>query len=233
MSHWLKNFEDESYPTDAWELMSTRLTPERRQRMEHTAAQRTKFLRLVLQDVADPHNVGACLRSAEAFGILCCDLVNTYEPFGTASTVSRGADQWLELRRFKAIDSYATAIKARGYRLAAAYPAGTAIAVDELPLDQPLAIVFGNERKGLDPNWETHVDFRFTIPMFGMVESFNISVSAALTLQTLNSRARSTLPWGKYLIDAATQKYLLDQWVCRHSRNPTQELAHLRDQRSG
>ncbi|MCX6129162.1 MAG: RNA methyltransferase [Proteobacteria bacterium] len=233
MSLWLKSFQDETYPSDAWELMSTRITAQRRQRMLQTAARRTKYLRLVLQDIADPHNVGACLRSAEAFGVLCCDLVNTYEPFGTASTVSRGADQWLELRRFNDIALYIEAVRSRGYRIAAAYPGGPSIGLEELPLDQPLAIVFGNERRGLDPAWEAHVDYRFTIPMVGMVESFNISVSTALTLQSLNTRARTAVPWNKYLIDPETQKRLLDQWVCRHSRDPEKELAYLREQRSG
>ncbi|WP_141735603.1 TrmH family RNA methyltransferase [Oligoflexus tunisiensis] len=233
MSVWRNNFEDVHYPNDAWELLSPRLSPLRRERMQRVASQRTRHLRLVLQDVFDPHNVGACLRSAEAFGILCCDQVNLYQKFGKISTVSRGADQWLEVRRFTDLGLYLKGLRERGFKVAAAYPAGTSMPLAELPLDEPLAVVFGNEREGLHKAWQDHVDYRFTIPMYGMVESFNISVSAALTLHSLTERGRVELPQDKFLLDAAAQKRLLDQWICRHSHNPDDELARLREQSSG
>jgi len=233
MSVWRNNFDDILYPADAWELMSPRLSPSRRERMLHVASQRTRHLRLVLQDVFDPHNVGACLRSAEAFGILCCDQVNLYQKFGKISTVSRGADQWLEVRRFNDLEFYTKGLRDRGFKVAAAYPAGTAIELSALPLHEPLAVVFGNEREGLHQAWHEHVDYRFTIPMHGMVESFNVSVSAALTLHSLSERCRKELPPEQFLLDATAQKRLLDQWICRHSHNLDDELARLRDQSSG
>ncbi|HYX31935.1 MAG TPA: RNA methyltransferase [Oligoflexus sp.] len=233
MSVWRNNFEDVLYPADAWELLSPRLSPTRRERMLHVASQRTRHLRLVLQDVFDPHNVGACLRSAEAFGILCCDQVNLYQKFGKISTVSRGADQWLEVRRFTDLDLYVKGLREKGFKVAAAYPAGTAMTLAALPLDEPLAVVFGNEREGLHQAWHEHVDYRFTIPMYGMVESFNVSVSVALTLHSLSERCRAELPQDKILLDAAAQKRLLDQWICRHSHNPDDELTRLRDLSSG
>jgi tRNA (guanosine-2'-O-)-methyltransferase len=234
MSVWRNNFDEVHYPSDAWELLSPRLSPVRRERMQHVASQRTRHLRLVLQDVFDPHNVGACLRSAEAFGVLCCDQVNLYQKFGKISTVSRGADQWLEVRRFTDLDLYIQGLRANGFRIAAAYPpGGTTMPLEALPLDAPLAVVFGNEREGLHKAWQDQVDYRFTIPMYGMVESFNISVSAALTLHTLTERCRTELPAEKFLLDAAAQKRLLDQWICRHSHNPDDELTRLRDQSSG
>ena len=233
MSLWRNNFEELVYPPDAWELLSPKLSPLRRERMLSVAAQRTRHIRLVLQDVFDPHNIGACLRSAEAFGILCCDQVNLYQKFGKASTVGRGADQWLEVRRFTDFQLYTKALKDKGYKIAAAYPAGTAMSLEELPLDRPLAIVFGNEREGLHEAWQEHVDYRFTIPMYGMVESFNVSVSAALTLHSISDRCRKELPAERLLLDPIAQKRLLDQWICRHSHNPQEELSRLREQSSG
>jgi tRNA (guanosine-2'-O-)-methyltransferase len=231
MSVWRNNFEDALYPADAWELLSPRLSPTRRERMLHVASQRTRHVRLVLQDVFDPHNVGACLRSAEAFGILCCDQVNLYQKFGKISTVSRGADQWLEVRRFTDLELYTKGLREKGFKVA--YPAGTSMTLSALPLDKPLAVVFGNEREGLHKAWHEHVDYRFTIPMYGMVESFNVSVSVALTLHSLSERCRKELPQDEVLLDAAAQKRLLDQWICRHSHNFDDELTRLRDQSSG
>jgi tRNA (guanosine-2'-O-)-methyltransferase len=234
MSVGRNSFDEVHYPADAWELLSPRLSEARRERMLRVASQRTRHLRLVLQDVFDPHNVGACLRSAEAFGILCCDQVNLYQKFGKISTVSRGADQWLEVRRFTDLELYIQGLQERGFKVAAAYPpGGDTMPLAELPLDEPLAVVFGNEREGLHKAWQNRVDYRFTIPMYGMVESFNISVSAALTLHSLSERCRAELPAETFLLDAAAQKRLLDQWICRHSQRPEDELARLRDQSSG
>lgn len=228
MSYATNSFEEKSYPADAWDLLSPKLTEQRRQRMLRTATQRTRHVRMVLQDVFDPHNVGACMRSAEAFGILCADQINLYQKFGKASTVSRGAEQWLELRRFNDFHYYIEQIKARGFKFAAAYPSADCMPLEALPLDAPLAIVFGNEKRGLHKAWTEHVDYRFTIPMFGMVESFNISVSVALTLHSLSQRLRHDFPPEKILLSAEQRQSLLNQWICRHSHDPEPELQRLR-----
>ncbi len=230
MSVWRNSFDEIEYPADAWDLLSPKLSEFRQERMRHVASQRTRHIRLVLQDVYDPHNVGACFRSAEAFGVLACDQINLYQKFGKVSTVGRGADQWLEVRRFTDLQLYAEGIKAKGFKLAAAYPSATAMNLEDLPLDQPVAVVFGNEREGLHKAWHEHIDYGFTIPMYGMVESFNISVSVALSLHSLIIRSRKELPLDRLLLDADGQKRLLNQWICRHSHNLEQELTRLRHQ---
>jgi tRNA (guanosine-2'-O-)-methyltransferase len=196
--------------------------------MLDVALQRTRHLRLALQDVHDPHNVGACLRSADAFGIQNVDIITLTEKFPRPSSTSRGSRHWMDLHRFNDLTSYAQGIKARGFKIAAAYPAPDARALEALPLDQPLVLVFGNEQKGLHPDWQEHIDYRFTIPMYGMVESFNISVSVALTLHSLNTRGRRELPASLFHLTETERHDLLCRWACMQCEEPELELARKR-----
>ena len=229
MSKSFNSFEAELGPADAWELIGPRLSPARRARMLKAVSQKTAYIRLAMQDVMDPHNVGACLRSAEAFGLQHCDVIDVLQAaVPRKSTVSRGAQNWLDLHHFDSIETYVTGLKQRGYRLAAAYPQKKDWDIDALPITQPLALVFGNERAGLHHDWEKHVDYRFTIPMYGMVESFNISVSVALSLFSVQQRARVAVPPEQFLISEEEQAALLRRWVKRHSRAVASELERLR-----
>jgi len=217
------------YPDDAWALLSPQLTDARRLRMEQVARARTRHIRLVLQDIHQPHNVSAALRSAEAFGVLCTDVVTLREAF-RPSTVARGVHHWLELTRHRSVATCASALKAQGYRLATALPRPDALALDQLPLDQPLAVVFGNEHAGVDPAWDPHIDYRFTIPMVGMVESLNISVAAAVSLYQLTQRARMNLGEQKYYLNPVDLRRLLNRWICEQTPAWEETLKRLRPQ---
>ncbi len=227
MIFW-NRFEVDPGPSDAWDLLYSNFSPRRRERMQSVADHRTRHLRLALQDVHDPHNVGACLRSADAFGIHNIDIVTLSEKFPRPSSTSRGSRHWMDLHRFNDLATYAKGIKERGFKIAAAYPAPDALSLEDLPIDQPLVLAFGNEQKGLHPDWHEHIDYRFTIPMYGMVESFNISVSAALTLYSLNTRCRRELPPELYLLTEAQRKDLLCRWACMQCEEPELELARKR-----
>ncbi len=226
------NGEDPGIP-DAWELMQPRINAARRERMIEIAAARTAYIRLCLQDVHDPHNIGACLRSAEANGIQYCDYVNIYQKFAKISSTSgRGAHHWLDHSRFTDLGVYVRGLRERGYKIAAAYPPkGATHELDALPIDQPLVLAFGNEHQGLAAEWDEHVDYRFTIPMHGMTESYNVSVSAAIALYSLTQRCRREVPPERFLLPAEEQAALLNRWMRFHSRRLEVELEMLRARR--
>ena len=214
---------------DAWDLLSERLNESRRNRMMQIAQERTAYLRLCLQDVHDPHNVGACFRSAEASGVQYCDFVNLYQKFAkTSSTVAKGANHWLDISRFKDHKAYLEGLKNRGYKIAAAYPTDCAYELDTLPIDKPLVVALGNENAGLHDDWAEHVDYRFSIPMYGMTESFNVSVSAALILYSLTQRCRRLVPPEQFFLSEKDRQALLNRWMTRHSRALASELENLR-----
>lgn len=219
---------DGPYPADAWKLLSPSLTEQRRVKLERLAEARTRRVRLVMQDTHHPHNVSACLRSAEAFGVADVDLVCHREKF-KPSTVARGVAGWLRLWRHDSISEAALALKKAGFCLAAGVPPSPqSIPLDELPLDRPIALVFGNEKLGVDSAWNQHLDLRFTIPMYGMVESLNISVSAAIAMQALTARGRRELSPTEFFFDSSGKTALLNAWICRQVRSWEKQLEILR-----
>jgi len=172
---------------------------------------RTRRIKLVVQDVHDPHNVSACIRSADAFGIQDCDVVTLTKPF-KPSTVTRGVHKWLTLNAYDSVEKCATNLKTHGYKIVCAMPQETGVSLNDLdPTQNKLAIVFGNEKGGLDTAWQKSADQFFTIPMCGMVESLNISVSCAITLHSLRSKLElGSKPWE---LQPEEKKHLLSQWL--------------------
>ncbi len=201
----------DTFTDPAWLDLSHRLQPSRRERLLEVSAKRTEHIRLVVQDIHHPHNISACLRSAEAFGILHTDVVTMKESF-KPSTVARGVHHWLKIHRYDQPASCAQRLKKAGYILAGAYPSQDSTPLEELPVDRPIAVVFGNEHDGVHDSWLPHLDYNFTIPMVGFVESLNISVSCAVTLYELTRRAKQALG-DTYYLSGEARNALLGEWV--------------------
>jgi tRNA (guanosine-2'-O-)-methyltransferase len=204
------------------------LTEARRDRMRRAAAARTRRIRLVIQDVHQPHNVSACMRSADAFGVQDVDVVIMDARF-RPSTAAKGVHDWLTIRRHRQLAPCIESLKVGGYLLAAGVPSEAATPLYELPVDRPIAVVFGNEHAGIHPDWQPHIDLPFTIPMVGMVESLNISVSAAITLAHLTRAARAALSDDVYLLTEKEREALLCEWVCKQLRSYDERLRRLRE----
>lgn len=206
---------DKAIPSDVWDVLKTEITESRRSKIERAANERTNHVRLIVQDVHDPHNVSACMRSAEAMGIRKVDVVTLNEPFRT-TTVARGVKNWLEVSKFKTVKECADQVHKEGFLICAGMPAPDSVAIDELPIEKgkPLAILFGNEHAGVSPEWKEHVDIYFTIPMAGLVESMNISVSAAISLHHLTHKSRVELK-EEYLLNIDEKTDLLNNWAVR------------------
>jgi tRNA (guanosine-2'-O-)-methyltransferase len=215
------------YPQDAWELLSPQLTDKRRQRMIDTVSRRTNYIRLVVQDVHQPHNVSACIRSAEGFGIQNIDVVTLKTKFDT-STVARGVDNWVHINKHASVKQCVDTLHNQGYLVAAAFPYGDAISLDELPIDKPIALAFGNEHEGLSKEWLELSDVRFTIPMSGIVESLNIRVCAAISLYTTSQRALKQLSHERYFLNETQKNELLNEWICRQITSWEKQLVVLR-----
>ncbi len=220
---------DINYPKDAWELLSERFSEKRRLRMQEVAAKRTRHIKLVIQDVHQPHNVSACLRSADAFGVQEVDVVtlgNRFKP----TTPAKGVMGWLDIEKKLSVEDTVSDLKSRGYKIAAGFPAqDSQFKLEDLPIAEPVAIIFGNEHDGVDADFTPHIDYKFTIPMVGMVESLNISVSAALTLRELSHRAAKTIPKEKYLLSSSAQLDLLNKWTCKQVPKYEMELTRRRN----
>lgn len=220
---------DQNLFANAWALLHPFITEERRNRLQQVADNRSTHIRLVLENIRDPHNVSACLRSADAFGVLNIDIVSA-DGFKT-STVAKGADNWLNVTKYQEPGPCIANLKREGYKIASAYPPHEegATALAELPVDEPIAVVFGNEHAGVSSSWKNRVDYKFTIPMYGMVESLNISVSAAVTMQQLRKKIQNTR---EALLTEEEKTLLLNQWIVKQFKDPKLMLQKLMTQKS-
>jgi tRNA (guanosine-2'-O-)-methyltransferase len=181
--------------------LSDYLTAARRKRLVDVLSRRTRRLTVVLEDIRKSHNVSAVLRTCDAFGVQDVHVVEPREPFEAAAKIALGTQQWLTIHEYPAKGGAAECVRRLrddGYRIVATTPPGPrTVRFDELDLDTPLAIAFGNEKEGLTETVEAAADCFVTIPMDGFVESLNISVAAAVILQSLTTRLRLTdVPWG-------------------------------------
>ena len=150
-------------------------------------------LTVVLENLYDPHNGAAALRSSEAFGL--CEL-HTVDgatgAFQAAPDVSVGTQKWIDLHSHASAGECAAELRSRGFVLCATVP-GAAMELEEIPVDRPLALWFGNEREGLREEAQELCDHRVSIEMQGFCQSFNLSVSVAIFVHRLAAKRRLAL----------------------------------------
>lgn len=173
------------------------ITEDRWQRINEVLEQRTRFLSVVLEDLYQPHNASAVLRSCDCFGIQDVHIIENENKFSPAKGVTIGSDQWISLHKHKDAGGGTEntrqcyrQLRDEGYRLIATTPHEDDVTIDEIPLNQKTALVFGSELTGLSDYALEEADGYARIPMVGFSESFNISVSAALCLYELSTRLR-------------------------------------------
>lgn len=208
-----------SNATPALDDLCQQLRPERCQKMQRVSGLRTEHIRLVIQDIFHPHNVSACLRSAEAFGIHNVHIVNQTGELNKPNHTGKGVDRWLNIHNHMDVDSVVSELHRKNYRIAAAMPSPTnCVSLEELPLDKPIAVIFGNEHEGISDTFAPHIDYYFTIPMVGMVESLNVSVCAAITMQHLAQRAKKLIGDASFYLSETEKHSLVNTWVSDHSR---------------
>ena len=171
-------------------------TENRWQTINTVLEKRTRYLTVVLEDIYQPHNASAVLRSCDCFGVQDVHIVENKNEFDPNKGVTIGADKWIDLQSYNQPDQNNTAacfekLKGKGYQIIATTPHEDEVNIDEVPLDQKTALLFGAELTGLSDYALEHADGYAKIPMVGFSESFNISVSAALCLYELSRRLRS------------------------------------------
>lgn len=170
--------------------LAPRLTRERRERIEAVLRSRVGSLQVAIEATQDPHNAAAVLRTAEALGVGCVHVIAAKAEL--PRRITRGSSYWAETREYADWDSFLAALPA-GMRLAGACVDARTVELAAVPVDRPLCIVFGSEQVGLSAGARAVCGLQFRIPMFGMVESLNLSVAAGIAMQALLERRRAVL----------------------------------------
>jgi len=169
------------------------VTESRMAKIEQVIEGRLSGIACVCENFEKAHNAAAILRTCEALGILNVYIIEEDFPFSPAKGVTQGAEKWLFLHRYRRAERALSAIRERGYRVYAAVPGEGSVTVDELPANEPLALVFGNEATGVSEKTRAMCDGAFSIPMWGFSQSLNVSVAAAISLYTCAQARRRVL----------------------------------------
>jgi len=161
------------------------MTEKRLKKFQFVVSKRQKFLTLVLENIHDPHNISAILRSADAVGIDKIFLVYNTNKFPKISRVSSAsAKKWITLERFNNVQDCFNQLKKLKYNIYSTHisESGDNKSLYEIDLTKNSAIVLGNEHLGVTDEVKKYADGNLIIPMYGMIQSLNVSVSAAVCL---------------------------------------------------
>lgn len=198
--------------------LPTDITPERYEKMQKVAAARQRGV-VVIEDVTDPHNAEAVVRTADAFGFQSVYLIfenqPAFDPRNTGKFSSSSANKWVDFHLYRSTTACLTHLKAQGYTLIATALTASAENIFTTDLTTPrIALLFGNEYTGLSPTALALADRTLTIPMRGMVKSLNLSVTAAICLYEI-TRQRHPLDPAPYTLTPDEQATLSEDFLRR------------------
>ena len=184
---------------------------------------RTRYISVVLEDIYKSHNASAVLRTCDAFGVQDVHIIESKNQFELSTNVTIGSDKWLSIKKYN--ESRHNTVKTfnrlreQGYRIVATTPHFKSSSLQEFDLGKAkVALVFGSELKGLSEEALNNADEYLYIPMVGFSESLNVSVSAAVILNTLSSKLRqSDVNWK---LTKEEQLELLEGWLLKTLKQP-------------
>jgi len=158
-------------------------TERRLNRLVQVLRHRQPDMTIVMENIHDPHNVSAVMRSCDAAGVMEVQLIYTDKDFpyiGKKSSAS--AKKWVELRQFKNVKDCYKKLHEEGFMIFATRLEEKAKSLYEIDMTKKIAIVVGNEHKGVSSEAARLADGILQIPMFGMIQSLNVSVATAVIL---------------------------------------------------
>ncbi len=197
------------------DYMMTFVSEERKKRFENIIKNRTKHITVVIEDVYQPHNASAVLRSCDLTGVHDVHIIENKNNYDVNPEVAMGSSKWLNIMKYNNSDNNTleviNSLKKSGYKIVATTPHKKSYGIDDIPIDEKTALLFGTELTGLSDIAIENSDEILTIPMYGFTESYNISVSAALCLYTLTQRLRkSEIKWQ---LDPSERIDILINWA--------------------
>lgn len=188
----------------------------RAEKLRRALSLRQPDLTVVLENIHDPHNVSAILRSCDAVGVLRVELlynVETFPRIGKKSSSS--ANKWLDCRRHTSVADCYACLRGEGFRVYATRLGEATTSLYDLDLSRPSALVFGNEHRGVSGEAAEMADGNFHIPMVGMIQSLNVSVAAAVSLYEAHRQRISAGTYRKTALGADELARLYQDWIGR------------------
>lgn len=172
------------------------ITENRKLKFNKVLENRTKHFCIAVEDVYQLHNTSAVMRSCEVFGIQNLHMIEQKFSKTIDKEIALGAEKWVDIYRHTSTENCLESLKKQGYQIVATSPHADAHKLDNFDITKPSAIFFGTEKNGLSQEIMDQADAFIKIPMYGFTESLNISVSAALVINSITNKLRtSALDW--------------------------------------
>ena len=219
------------------EFFKAFVTERRLALFESTLDYRTRHLTVLLEDVADPHDACAVMRSCDCFGVQDVHLVNRDGPFKASAGVAVGATKWIGVQNYNGKGDLAaaskaclSALKSQGYRVVGLSTKSSSVAVNQLPLDQKTVLCMAMPGQGLSDTILENCEQLAHLPTVGFGGTYNISVCAALVLSSLTGRLReSSITWQ---LDSGERQRLLLVWLSKMTKRFQPLLTRFMEERS-
>jgi tRNA (guanosine-2'-O-)-methyltransferase len=188
---------------------------------------RTRYLTVVMENVEQQHNLSAVIRSCDCFGLQDVHVIGENYQESINPKVEKGAAQWTSIYSYPSTQQCFQELKKKGYKILVTSPKAKRF-IHEIPVEQQkIALVFGNEIKGVSANAIAQADELVKIPMFGFTESYNISVSAALCMQHFVNEIHNKVP--NYNLSQQEQEEVLIAWMQKIIKNGEKVVVELKN----
>jgi len=190
------------------------MTPERYNRMLSVIKNRQTNLTVVMENVNDPHNISAVMRTCDAVGIQDIYILNTkiakHDYFGVKSSSS--AAKWLTVHQFTSDQECFTALRKNYNKIYTTHLSSDAVSLYDIDFTDSVALVFGNEHDGVSQESIDMADGNFIIPQLGFIKSLNISVACAVSIYEAHRQKMEAGHYNKQTMSLERQESLLNDW---------------------
>src|SRR5882724_843138 len=190
------------------------MTPQRRERLISVLNKRQHDITVVLENVFDPHNISAVMRTCDAVGVQDICILNTKIPahkkWGAKSSSS--AAKWLTIHQFDNAEECFSSLRKRYSTILTTHLSSDAVSLHQLDLTKSIALVFGNEHSGVSEEIRNMADGNFIIPQVGIIRSLNVSVACAVSLYEAFRQKTLAGHYNKTKLKEEQLNQLLEKW---------------------
>jgi tRNA (guanosine-2'-O-)-methyltransferase len=191
-------------------------TEKRLQKIRNVVKQRQHTLRVVLENIHDPHNVSAIYRTCDSVGVPKVSLLYYVESFPKISKItSSSASKWVESEKFITTKECFDSLRKEGFKIYASQLNENAKELYKFDLTEKVALVFGNEHRGISDEVAKLADEVFYIPMRGMIQSLNVSVATAVSLYEVQRQREEKGMYDKSELNNDELENMIDKWCTR------------------
>jgi tRNA (guanosine-2'-O-)-methyltransferase len=202
------------------------MTPERRDRLLSVLNKRQNNLTVVLENIFDPHNESAVMRSCDSVGIQDVYIINNRKPprkrWGFKS--GSGAKKWLTIHEFDNPDDCFKALREQYSKILTTHLASDSVRLYDINFTESIALVFGNERFGVSEETRALADGNFVIPQCGIIQSLNISVACAVTIYEAYRQKEKAGHYDQFSLPHQYTRELLTAWGFKEQDLPDEEI---------